>query len=683
MAAVGGGKRPAAAAAAAALIEDPFKRYRLSPVFHVLAKAGLIDEIGKMILDLCLIDPTLPYKSFDHQEGISYVLPQGLSENGVIQELAQKQRSFFYGIARLLTERQIDCDFANHCLVRQAQVAVGEKVVKDQAARDKQNPEPLAMQTVQAMANTTFFRSLGLDANVETQKFQLDFYARHQRLYHPNMSEEQVTLLAKRDLACVKQKVPHTDLSFAKNVAEKMMVKEFGLKPLRYDQYMTVAGLVGTLQRCGPFVVSGDFGLAAETARISTCGGFYAGKKRKAEDVATTRAEHTVHPIVVVGAIKKDNGWNVCWVDPNDYHLDQQLAFEAPFQHFTDCIGLITHSPTNDAVVVGMKHMYAGAYYNPLLFEVNPRLPYKLYDEPNFVFWQMPHGKIGKNGQVAVQKAQKGQTCFYYALKRILTIEQIRTEHGRQCSERRKAMTVIDEQAAKAGKLHLRGELVVAYSKVNSAFLRQKTVPADEASAQMQKMFGAKLYEVEGREVTFGQLFQSFFKDSKHQFIEDFQATHRSADVLMAHGYGLKHVLLTSYVTKEGLLEALRTKGPFVIAGRLGLPCYSALPMPFGSRMGGCEIHGWTTEPLPNLNYIHAIVVIGAEIDQGGQGFVYFNDPNDASDPNNPNLQRIFKISFETFINNVGTIYGLPENAQILNQKNLTAQGYYNPLFAK
>ena len=80
--------------------------------------------------------------------------------------------------------------------------------------------------------------------------------------------------------------------------------------------------------------------------------------------------------------------------------------------------------------------------------------PTLLFNQKDLIFFELSPGKIGKDGNVSIQKEQKKNTCSFYAMKRILTTEQIRSTHGRLCSERRKAITAASDNFSNIEQYH-------------------------------------------------------------------------------------------------------------------------------------------------------------------------------------------------------------------------------------
>jgi hypothetical protein len=100
----------------------------------------------------------------------------------------------------------------------------------------------------------------------------------------------------------------------------------------------------------------------------------------------------------------------------------------------------------------------------------------------------------------------------------------------------------------------------------------------------------------------------------------------------------------------QRLVEVLRENGPMYIKGRLGRAYYTADPQVV-SRVASREILGWKkgSERI-DASIFHSVVVVGASSES--RGFVYFVDPQDKSAPE---VERpVYVNSYEQFISQLG-----------------------------
>lgn len=131
---------------------------------------------------------------------------------------------------------------------------------------------------------------------------------------------------------------------------------------------------------------------------------------------------------------------------------------------------------------------------------------------------------------------------------------------------------------------------------------------------------------------------------------------------LMAEKYGLIKSAWDPSKGIEGLIDSLKKEGPLAIKGFFGMVYYTANAFE-QSVDGKAQVFGWkkgTRRPSNDQNYAmgHICLVVGArkEVDKS---YVFFIDPKDRSDPSNPNSQKIYVMSYETFLNNLSNQHTL------------------------
>lgn len=113
------------------------------------------------------------------------------------------------------------------------------------------------------------------------------------------------------------------------------------------------------------------------------------------------------------------------------------------------------------------------------------------------------------------------------------------------------------------------------------------------------------------------------------------------------------------------LLIELKTNGPLMVLGNVGVPSYVNKPQKLNSQLKGKDIcgkdifeniYGW--EQGAKLSSAsgagHTVLIIGAEVITSEKQYVYFIDPVDSSDN-----RKIYKASFENFRKKLGTSDGL------------------------
>ncbi len=114
--------------------------------------------------------------------------------------------------------------------------------------------------------------------------------------------------------------------------------------------------------------------------------------------------------------------------------------------------------------------------------------------------------------------------------------------------------------------------------------------------------------------------------------------------------------------TIESLETVLKTKGAVVVGGLYSTKRYKNAPYKV-KEVNGKPIYGWKPgDRLPlNREQIlsgHCIVVMGVEKGGSKGGYVYYTDPHDGSSPTDPLKQRIYIISYESFIQSLSNLIG-------------------------
>lgn len=309
--------------------------------------------------------------------------------------------------------------------------------------------------------------------------------------------------------------------------------------------------------------------------------------------------------------------------------------------------------------------------------------PIVLFSDQNRIYLELPAGKIGKDGSVATQKAQKGNTCAFYAIKRLLTTAQIRTEHGLACSKRRKMITAGGTVFSSPLKYH------EARVKANETFLQSKGLNPEKAGRELwHETLKIGMADVPAEYLT-RDLIEMAAKQTDLVLAAQkpwYRLEHMEAAAtrLMAKGYGLKTILFKEMNTMNGLIQALKTKGPLMVHGFYGSPFYAGEePVIFKDKVGDHALYGWKkgTPTTPDMGIVHAIVVVGADVKEDKK-LVYWINPEDCNDPKKPDSQRVFVSSFESFMNRMHCVEGLPIDKISPQSREVVSGALYNPAFA-
>lgn len=306
--------------------------------------------------------------------------------------------------------------------------------------------------------------------------------------------------------------------------------------------------------------------------------------------------------------------------------------------------------------------------------------PVALFNEPNRVFFELSKGKVGKDGKVTVQYGQKNLTCFFYAMKRLLTTEQIRSEHGKICSLRRKGITAAGNGSSP--------EILKEIEKVNIAFFKLKGLEAVQATAEfwVKKNLGERIPGFSPEILSPSQLkaYTTHYLQMPYNPLNFIREMDVAANVLMAKGHGLKEVAFKELATIHKLIDTLKQKGPLMIVGQFGSHFYRDVPAKkFTLTMEGRSLWGWQkdTPTLDDKENGHSIVVVGADV-QGSKHYVYWIDPKDKNDPKDPESQKLHVSSFEAIQKRMLVVDGGVLEAVLPQLRENATAAFYNPRFA-
>jgi hypothetical protein len=299
-----------------------------------------------------------------------------------------------------------------------------------------------------------------------------------------------------------------------------------------------------------------------------------------------------------------------------------------------------------------------------------------MFSSHNSVFFELSRGKIGKDGSITIQKGQKGNTCFFYAMKRLLRTEEIRSSHGKLCSQYRKIITLDDSKEDCHRAASNANEFFLTQMNLNTketavGFLREKLMKRQSKSMPEELLSSEKMLET-----------MEEIKREDNPLIE-FQLVCCAVNHLMASHHGLQEVFFKDIKTAVQLIQKLKRTGPLMVSGSFGSARYVDNPIKLEATLGSHELYGWrkgaqTISEPEDVNNSHAIVIVGAEI-KGDKQYVYWIDPKHANDPNDPNSQRLHMSSFEVISSSMDEVSGI-DITQF--EKDNLAVAFYNPAFA-
>ena len=158
-----------------------------------------------------------------------------------------------------------------------------------------------------------------------------------------------------------------------------------------------------------------------------------------------------------------------------------------------------------------------------------------------------------------------------------------------------------------------------------------------------------------------------FAKNNKNTFIMLEALIHK----LCHEGYQLNRSSLSPSQPIDTLINDLKNHGPMVCGGYIGANCYNSSPLSLSKKIGGRSIWGWKKGAFnQDGSELHTLVVVGAEKTENQEN-IYFIEPNDPSNPTNIEAQKIYKMSYTRFTQQVNDIW----NTAMKNMPE-TEQGY-------
>jgi len=148
--------------------------------------------------------------------------------------------------------------------------------------------------------------------------------------------------------------------------------------------------------------------------------------------------------------------------------------------------------------------------------------------------------------------------------------------------------------------------------------------------------------------------------------IEQFQLLDYFAFRVSAEAYQLEKSQWNPHRPIEILIAELKERGPLVVGGKFGENAYQdGALINTNVTIAGRDIYGFRvgTHLKERCTFLHTITIIGAEVaetkgDPYYRGYVYYVDPDDGSDPKDLSKQRIFKISYQSLVDNVNDLCG-------------------------
>jgi hypothetical protein len=125
---------------------------------------------------------------------------------------------------------------------------------------------------------------------------------------------------------------------------------------------------------------------------------------------------------------------------------------------------------------------------------------------------------------------------------------------------------------------------------------------------------------------------------------------------VIAQAYQLQRSAWHPAALITSLMEELRQHGPHVVSGHFGQLHYQALPFRLSQEVEGRPVFGWKPDaPRKERSDCHAVTLVGARSDTG---HIYFIDPLDGSDPADLQTQKIYVMSYAKFRLSLVDLFG-------------------------
>lgn len=342
-----------------------------------------------------------------------------------------------------------------------------------------------------------------------------------------------------------------------------------------------------------------------------------------------------------------------------------------------------------------------------------------LINSDNGIFWQMPLGKPNTSEQLVdplndqrsrkLQKAQKGPTCYFYAGKRL------RPVYGKTCgaafaekregekffSDIRKDKTFSWSASSEAFKVYEQLWFCIKFAQGNMSAERLDQLIHEKCEKIESNELGSYVKDLLAKFFLWHPNYNNYKKETYEddlgefkRFLEDYEGEYvairagaksgtleriYNGDLSFMKGTGYASVVVTfsglDYVKEMCCLEVmpqpkemsftllittLKKYGPLLAQGFLGIPYYTRDAIRIkGSEMGGKPVYGFPSSARikdTKDSAKHAVIVVGA-IKENSDEYVFIIDPNDPSDPNDPLSQKIYRLRFAAFNEQVSELH--------------------------
>jgi hypothetical protein len=333
-----------------------------------------------------------------------------------------------------------------------------------------------------------------------------------------------------------------------------------------------------------------------------------------------------------------------------------------------------------------------------------------IQNKASFQLFALTSGKPSPSGSGPLrifQSAQKGPTCFYYAMNmlrrrigKLPSLELTEARHiEKMISERRKDITSLRQRldfekslAFEIGPCGLYKEHK-SYTKEGASSLLallndiKKSTKEPPANAILSSILSEFIMSDSFDDLNLfledkhnkimienGLKFIYLFGESeKTMFSREFPPDTYDTETLWTNlslfqkrayvenfafqiTYKAYHLFVSPWRPADGLkglIETLNKHGPMYTRGLLGRYYFSSPPTLEKLTSG---LHVFTLDEktaILSKSIFHSIIVSGADLEEGS---VYFLDPSDESDPSLETYRKTYKISYDFFIQRLGNL---------------------------
>jgi len=322
---------------------------------------------------------------------------------------------------------------------------------------------------------------------------------------------------------------------------------------------------------------------------------------------------------------------------------------------------------------------------------------------------ELRHGKFDyKTNEVVPQSRQKGNNCWFYALKILRNqeetahppseaVKQVRHQFQVLASQRRKQQTKVYDEYTLAMDVVRQFKTDPLYTKFRlwtkegaQTFLPRLSVLKSTADVQARteaERTWKLLYPFTQQEhcddleayvlrqhylsrSTLHEVFLRRLKRDPFNPLNPFTGIPKAQFETLDFKHKTKYLEMQAFQASfeelgylestwhpelpvDSLANAIETQGPLYVKGFFGQLVYEARPFRLERTLLGQPVYGWRPgDQRRAKTSVHSIVLIGVSknIKSPEKSIVYFVDPLDGSNPRDPSQQKIYAMSYQKLI---------------------------------